>query len=946
MTIPETGAFGPYRLLERLGRGGMGEVFRAEHLESGRMVAIKTLRISTDDTDGLDALEIAQLRKRFLQEGSLLSTLETHPHVVRVLEVLEPPKVPKDAIVMEHLAGSPLDEILKVTAIEPQKALGYAQDLASALQHIHRHDLIHRDVKPANIVLAERGKRLVLVDFGLAKDLNPLSESTRHTLTNQILGTPEYMSPEQLLGEALSPSSDIFSFGVTLYHMLTGNSPFRGETHLETIDKLRYEHPPPAHTLSPSVPVELSELVDQSLRKDPQGRPASMDEILAILEGAEPEPEPGPDPDPEPEPAPGPPWWIQNPLLVGVASALLGLVLIWFSISPASDPPDDPPPPPPVIQPEARPHRKLAVLPFGGEPDQAAVFSLALAADLQQAGLRIVDPETVLDAFRDLQIETSGFEASRDGSRLTQYLGIEGWIAGTVTAHGGTTGLWRVVPSARLVDGEIPYRLDPSIGASAAKLAEQVADQLYEQESIQLSRAARVRARAELPNHPQAQALYARGVLASSPMAARRLFEQALAEAPGSAPIQTQLIDALRRLGFGRRAAAAVEKALESPALGDWQQEIRLQSTLLSSKTREAALARRQTYESTALDFEAAWAWLEAAESVGSEDALAALDQLEKDGSLGALPATRSRVRLLLESSQFDQALELADAFLARAQQLAASRSEGLALLYRAIALQGQNRASEASAALEPAQAKLSTVHDPLLEAQALEWAGLFMYQQGQASTAVQLLQAARDRYAELDGAYGESVEALDAQAAMHEGMARFTLGQAKEAEKLMIASLEALERIGAQREAATTANNLGAIYHLSGDLDQAANLYRRCLELAEQIDHQQLQGSALVNLGELEANLQRHRSALGIYPQALGHFEESERGGEPTHQIYTLLLQGESFLALGELDSAESSFTQAADLAEKLDKPAGQAAQAQAGLARVERLRHGEALP
>ncbi len=921
-----TQSFGPYRLLERLGRGGMGEVFRAEHMDSGRIVAIKTLRISEHGTDGLDALEIAQLRKRFLREGSLLSTLEPHRHVVRVLEVLEPPEVPKFAIVMEHLAGSSLDRFLDVTSIEPQKALGYAQELASALQHIHRHDLIHRDVKPANIVLAERGKRLVLVDFGLVKDLNPLSESTRHTMTDQVLGTPEYMSPEQLLGETLSPSTDIFSFGATLYHMLTGHSPFRGENRLETSDNLRFKHPSPAHSLNSSIPVELSELVDRCLRKDLEGRPGSMDEIVQSLN----------------EPSQQARWalWLAAAFLIGV-SIWIGLEIVEPD-DPAHDveiPADPIPPPPPTGQ-------MLAVLPFDGEPDQAAVFSLALAADLEQAGLRIVDPETVLDAFRDLEIETSGFEASRDGSRLTQYLGIDGWIAGTVKAHDGTGGLWRVTPSARLADGELAYRLDPSIGTSAAKLAEQVADQLYGQTSIQPSRASRVRARAELPNEAQARALYARGILAPTPMAARRLFELALAEEPDSAPIQTQLIDALRDLGFGRRAAAAVEEALESPALGDWKQEILLQGDLLSSKTRRAALAKRQIYESIGTDFEAGWAWLEISEAVSTEDALAVLDQLEKDGSLKGLPATRSRVRLLLESSQFEQALGLADDFLAHAQQLAASRSKGLALLYRAIALQGLNRASEASAALEKAQAELSAVDDPLLEAQTLEWAGLLMRNQGQASAALQLFQSARIKYAELAGIYGESVEALDAQASMHEGMALNDLGQVDEAKALMMASLERLERIGAQREAATTANNLGVVYHLSGDLDRAADLYKRCLELAEQIDHHQLRGSALVNLGELEANLGRHRSALDFYPQALGHFEESERGGEPAHQIYTLLLQGDSFLNLGELDSAKSSFAKAIDLSKELDDPAAHTARAQEGLARVERLRHGEAVP
>lgn len=282
MPEPDVGTtVGHYRLTELIGRGGMGSVYRAVDLRLGRTVAIKFLSSS------LVADPMA--RRRFLREAQTASTL-SHPNICTIYEVNDQDDRPY--IVMEHVEGKTLKEILARGPLPVEIALGFAIDIADALEEAHRKGIIHRDIKPSNVIINERETAVVL-DFGLAKQLPSFSRSEEHaeelssvTTGAMIIGTAHYMSPEQIRGEPVDHRSDLFSLGIVLYEMLSGTPPFAGATTVDVLHAILYEEPLSLSERRPEVDIELERIVRKALRKDPRDRfqsAAEMKEALVAL---------------------------------------------------------------------------------------------------------------------------------------------------------------------------------------------------------------------------------------------------------------------------------------------------------------------------------------------------------------------------------------------------------------------------------------------------------------------------------------------------------------------------------------------------------------------------------------------------------------------------------------------------------------------------------------
>lgn len=261
-----------YKILDKLGEGGMGVVYKAHDTKLDRDVALKFLphQITVSEED----------KARFLQEAKAISALN-HPNIAIIYDVDEVEK--QKFLVLEYIPGGTLKSRLKQLKSEDKEfslaeVLDYGIQAGEALAHSHRRQIIHRDVKTDNLMLTDEGK-LKLTDFGLAK----LRGSAQVTKAGSTVGTAAYMSPEQIRGEEINQRSDIFSFGVVLYELLTLRLPFRGEFETALSYSILNENPPPVGSLRKDVPAALEKVIERCLEKEKTKRHQNADDIVAEL---------------------------------------------------------------------------------------------------------------------------------------------------------------------------------------------------------------------------------------------------------------------------------------------------------------------------------------------------------------------------------------------------------------------------------------------------------------------------------------------------------------------------------------------------------------------------------------------------------------------------------------------------------------------------------------
>jgi serine/threonine protein kinase len=254
--------FGRYEILAELGRGAMGVVYKARDPKINRLVAVKTISLA-----GQPPEDEQEYRERFHREAEAAGRL-SHPGIVTIFDVGEEPETRAPYIVMEFVGGQSLDKLLsgEDRKLPLEAALQLTHELAEALDCAHGQGVVHRDLKPANILLTEDGHAKI-ADFGIAK-LN----LANHTLAGRALGTPAYMSPEQLNGEAVDGRSDLFSLGVVLYTILTGYRPFQGNSALTVSYKVVNRDPIPATVLETELPQALDYVISRAMAKDPAQR--------------------------------------------------------------------------------------------------------------------------------------------------------------------------------------------------------------------------------------------------------------------------------------------------------------------------------------------------------------------------------------------------------------------------------------------------------------------------------------------------------------------------------------------------------------------------------------------------------------------------------------------------------------------------------------------------
>jgi serine/threonine-protein kinase len=275
--VPEPTRIGKFEIVQKLGAGAFGTVYKARDPELGRFVAVKTIRL-----EGLAASQssLDDLLARFKREAQVAAQLK-HPNIVTIHEIGSLPG--NSYLVMEFVDGVGLDRVItKSGKMSVERAAAIGAQVADALAYAQKHNVVHRDIKPANIMI-ETGDRVKVTDFGIAK----VTDSVDHlTATGSLLGTPSYMSPEQARGQKVDGRSDLFSVGCILYEMVAGQKAFRGESITALLFKIITEEPPSLREMDPTVSDEMLRIIGKALSKAPETRYQSgrelADDLLAL----------------------------------------------------------------------------------------------------------------------------------------------------------------------------------------------------------------------------------------------------------------------------------------------------------------------------------------------------------------------------------------------------------------------------------------------------------------------------------------------------------------------------------------------------------------------------------------------------------------------------------------------------------------------------------------
>jgi serine/threonine-protein kinase len=266
---------GRYEVEKELGKGAMGVVYLGKDPKSGRVVAIKTMALSQE----FEADELKDVKERFFREAETAGRL-THPNIVTIFDAGEEHDLAY--IAMEFLKGKDLTPYIKPETLLPlDKVLSIIARVADALAYAHKNNVVHRDIKPANIMCDLEGDSVKVTDFGIAR----ITDSSK-TKTGMVLGTPSYMSPEQLAGKKIEGCSDLFSLGVTLYQLCCGKLPFAGDSMAQLMFKIANEPPVDIMTYRPDLPPEVVDVINKALAKKVEERFQTGDEMAAAIRAA------------------------------------------------------------------------------------------------------------------------------------------------------------------------------------------------------------------------------------------------------------------------------------------------------------------------------------------------------------------------------------------------------------------------------------------------------------------------------------------------------------------------------------------------------------------------------------------------------------------------------------------------------------------------------------
>ena len=860
-----------YRLLEKIGAGGMGVVYRAHDDLLDRDVAIKVLPAHT--------LPDERTRQRFRKEALALARLN-HPNIGAIYEFGTEDGA--DFLVMELVAGVTLDVRLVAGSLPEREVLRLGAQLADGLDAAHSQGIVHRDLKPGNIRLSQ-DNRIKILDFGIAQFVHPKTDSGETatlTLPNEVVGTVAYMAPEQIRGLKADARTDIYSTGIVLYEMATGNRPFHDSSGPQLISAILERPPSPPSSRNQGISPALESIIVKAIDKDPERRYQSARELRIDLErlgtGAVPL---------AVRRTPTRKW------IVGLGALLLlalaaGLYRARFHLIPQ--------PHPSVVEtsPSITPRRSVAVLGFrnlSGKPDNtwlstalAEMLTTELAAGEQ---LRTIPGENVARMKKDLSLpEADSF--SRDTlARIRKHLGSDLVVLGTFLESGNQIRLdFRLQDAiagetlASFSENGQQSELLDLVSRTGANLRQKldIGEITAEQSSG---------VRASLPTNPEAARLYVQGLeklRVFEALAARDLLQQAVAADPKHALAHAALSDAWSVLGYDAKARDGAKRAFD----------------LSANLSRENRLSVEGRYRSVTRD------WAKAIENYRAlwnffPDNLEyglrlASSQIAASQGKDAL-LTVAQMRRLPPPAVDDARIDLSEAHAAEsvgefqhAQQVAAQAAE-------------KGRAQEAQ----------------LVVAEALSAQGWAFERLGQLDKAASLIKQAEDLYfAAGDRRAAANMVALNGSILYDRGDLAGDLQAAAEA-------LRVSREIGAQGNVARNLNELGNVHYVTGKLEQAQDYYTQSLKIYDEIDDKRGAAGCLGNIanvfdsmGNLTAALQKQREGLQAFRDV------GDRRGEAS----TLNNLGNVLAELGDLQGAKKSYEESLTVQQQIGYKRGRA--------------------
>ena len=842
----------------------MGAVYKAKDRELDRFVALKVIRPELASDPSILA--------RFKQE-LLLAHQVTHRNVIRIYDLGEAEGV--KFITMEFIEGKDLRSLIREKKkFTPEEAVDVIQQVCQALDAAHSVGVIHRDLKPQNIMQDGSG-RILVMDFGLARTL----EGDGMTQTGALVGTMEYMSPEQALGKDLDQRSDIFALGLILYEMLTGKTPFQAESALASLIKRTQERAIPVSDIDAQIPGALSGIVSKCLERDLNQRYESASAILADLNTWKDKRAAGTihlDASVKP--------WGQTlpwPLITGIVTVLV-LAITGFLLRGKLFGPSTKTPTAPAVS--------LAILPFrnaSGDPNLDWIGpSLAdmLSTDVgQSARLRTVSPNSLHQIFTDLRISSATVLDPATIRRVADFSKADRVVWGQYAKFGDQIRIDATLQDIKN-DRTVPLKIDvPSekeIPGAIDRLAESIRQKLALPEDVLKE----LKASSFQPTSQSVAALrdYNQGIglqRDGKNLEAQKQFEAATKEDPTFALAFSRLAQTYSSLGYDSEAEQSAKKAV------DLSQDLPEAEKYLISAIRSQAT---KNYPEAIKAYETL-----AKASPDNSDVQSALASLYQDS--GDLVKARAYYQKLLSSNPKDVAATLD---LGRIE-IKSGNSQG--------SFDPLNRAYSLAVQVDNQEQKATSLHLMAVAYRNLSKPQEVLRNEQEAITIWRHIGQKRGL------AFSLNVMAS----------AQASLGNTKDALSNFQEALQIRRDIGDKRGLGDTLIDMGNFSDDRGDHDQALKMYKEALQLERDIGNESLQAICLNNIGAVYSAKNQYDDALTYFQQALQLREKSKVPQDIVEAVYNL---GQVLASMGQYDQAISYYMRALDLRRSMNDPHGTA--------------------
>jgi len=853
-----------YEVLQILGEGGMGAVYKARDIELNRMVALKVIR---PDLAGNQSII-----DRFKQE-LLLATQVTHKNVIRIYDLSEAEGM--KFITMEYVEGEDLRGLmLEKKKLAPEEAVEIMQQVCRALEAAHSVGIIHRDLKPQNIMRDKAGRVLVM-DFGLARTL----EGDGMTQTGALVGTMDYMSPEQALGKDLDQRSDLFALGLIFYELLTGKMPYKADSVVASLLKRTQERAAPVSSHDVAIPKQLSDVVSRCMEPDVNMRYQSAGQILADLDAWQ----GGRAAATLHFPSGVRPWGRSFPWhWFGTAAAVVVLAVVGFVFRGALFGPNKTAPAAPVVS--------LAILPFRNASGDPALDWLGpsiaemLSTDVGQSSqLHTVSPNVVHQVFSDLRISSSTALDPATIRRVVDFSSADRVVWGQYARFGDQIRIDATLQDVKN-DRTVPLKIDvPSekeIPGAIDRLAESIRQKLALPDDVLKE----LKASSFQPVSQSVDALraYNLGIELQRDgknLEAQKQFEEATKQDPSFALAFARLAQTYSSLGYDGEAEQSAQKAVTLS--GDLPDAEKYLIAAIRSQVTKNYPEAIKAYENLAKA------------SPDNSDVQSALARLYEDAG-DFVKATEYNQKILAANPK-DVAATLA------VGRLAINSGKAQA------SLDPLNRALTLSVQLDNLEQKAATL-------QNIGVAYRMLNKPEEALRNYQEALAIRRQLGQKRGIASSLNEIARMQV---------LVGKGKEALSNFQEALQIRRDIGDQHGLGDTLLDMGNLLDDRGDHEQALKMYKEALQVQRDVGDESMQATCLNNIGAVYFEKAQYEDARTYYQQALQLREKSKVPGDIVNSVFNL---AEVSVRIGEYDQAVTQYMRALDLHRSMDDARGAA--------------------